>query len=240
MAASAKVLIADDTPDHVELMRETLKSELDVEIDCVATGEECLKYIKKSRYNLLFLDYLLPKANGLDILREITKEDGDLPIVMVTGHGNEKIAVEAMKAGAVDYVVKSADGFAALPSIAKKVIEKNQLKKKLRDSEKRYEYLFEQSPVGIGLATVDGRVVCANKMMEVITGYFEEELKKINLADTYENPEDRKKLLETIDRYGCAVDFAVRLKRKDGTVYDALLNVSQVHLDGRDRFRRYA
>jgi PAS domain S-box-containing protein len=112
--------------------------------------------------------------------------------------------------------------------ITRDITERKNIERRLRDSEERYRYIYEQSPVGIGLATVDGKVVSANKTMEVITGYFEEELKKINLADTYENPQDRKRLLETIERYGCAVDFPVQKKRKDGTVYDALLNISRV------------
>jgi len=124
-----------------------------------------------------------------------------------------------------------------LVCVARDITERKKAEQALRESEKRYKYLFEQSPVGIELTTPDGKIVNANKTIEVITGYFEAELKKINLADSYENPQDRKRLLETIDRYGCAVDFPVRLKRKDGTVYDALLNVSRVHLDGKDLFQ---
>ena len=121
--------------------------------------------------------------------------------------------------------------------ITRDITERKRAERAIRESEERYRYLFEQSPAGIGLTTPDGKMVAANKQMEVITGYFEEELKKINLADTYENPEDRKRLLETIQRYGCAVDFPVRKRRKDGTVYEALLNVSRVHLGGQDLFQ---
>ncbi len=115
--------------------------------------------------------------------------------------------------------------------------KRKKAKEALRQSEERYKYLFEQFPLGIVLASPDGKVARANKTMEVITGYFEAELKRINLADTFENPKDWKKLLKTIERYGCAVDFPARLKRKDGTSYDALLNVSRVHLGGQDLFQ---
>jgi len=104
----------------------------------------------------------------------------------------------------------------------------------LREGEEMYRHFYEQSPIGIGLATPDGRVIAGNKSMEAITGYSIEEFKKINLADTYENPEDRKALIEAIDRYGGVVNFPVRLKRKDRTPYDALLTLSRFHNSGGD------
>jgi PAS domain S-box-containing protein len=102
----------------------------------------------------------------------------------------------------------------------------------LLESEERYRLLFEQSPIGISLTSPDEKVVSGNKAMESITGYSIEELKSINLADTYENPGDRKSLLEALRLYGSVVNFPVQLKRKDGTPYDALLNISRVHYPG--------
>jgi len=136
-----------------------------------------------------------------------------------------------------DPVINEKGNLIGAVHITRDITERKKDEKALRESEERYKYLFEQSPLGISLATPDGKVVRVNKTMEVITEYFEQELKRINLADTFENPEDWKRLLETIDRYGCAVDFPTRLKRKDATVYDALLNVSRVHLAGQDLFQ---
>ena len=104
----------------------------------------------------------------------------------------------------------------------------------LRESEERYRHIFEQSLIGIGISSLDGKVVTANKAMQAITGYTAEELERINLADTYENIEDREALFEAISRGDGVVDFPVRLKRKDGTPYDALLSVSRMNLGGKD------
>ena len=103
-----------------------------------------------------------------------------------------------------------------------------------QESEERYRAVFEQCPIGIGLASLGGKVLSCNKAMETITGYTIEELKKLNLADTYENPKDRKRLLEAINRDGGVANFPVRLRRKDGTLYYALLNVSRVHTGRQD------
>ena len=115
---------------------------------------------------------------------------------------------------------------------------RNRAEEALRESEERYRLLFEQSPIGIGLSSRDGKVVSANRAMETIMGYPIEELKGINLADTYESPEDRKRLVEAVNQDGGVVNYPVRLKRKDGNFCEVLLTISPVsHLGDRDFFQ---
>jgi PAS domain S-box-containing protein len=70
--------------------------------------------------------------------------------------------------------------------------------------------------------------------MQSITGFSAEEFKKINLADTYVNREDREILLKKIEEFGIVFDYPVKLKRKDGTIYDAMLSISRVNFCGRE------
>jgi len=185
MTSNLKILIADDNRDHVQLMGEIIKQELGAEIDSATTGEECLKKVDKNSYDLLLLDYLFPKISGLDILKTITEKQCDLPVIMVTGHGNEKIAVEAMRAGAIDYIVKSEDGFGALPSATKKAIEKSQLKNRLRESEERYRSLFKNMLNGYAFCKilvdeenkpVDFIYIDVNDAFEKLTGLRKEDV----------------------------------------------------------------
>jgi len=179
MSPNPKVLVADDNPDHVQLITEILNQELKAEVEGVTKGEECLEKVKKNRYDLLLLDYLFPKTNGMDILKEIVEKDYDLPVIMITGHGSEKVAVEAMKAGAIDYIVKSEDGFQSLPFVAKKAIEKDQLRKRLRQSEEKFQNLFESASDAIIYLDTAGRILEVNKQaVEVFGGSKEEVLGK--------------------------------------------------------------
>ncbi|MFC2072191.1 PAS domain S-box protein [Chloroflexota bacterium] len=112
------------------------------------------------------------------------------------------------------------------------ITERKQAEEALRESEDQYRILFDQSPVGVGIATLDGRIINANMGMSEITGYSLEELKDLNLADTYVKSEDRKKLLETLNRYGRVTDFVTQLKRKDGAIYQAILNIGVIQSKG--------
>jgi len=115
------------------------------------------------------------------------------------------------------------------------LLQKN-IEKILRVKEERYRYIFEKSHIGICILSLGGRVITANKAMQSITGYSLEELKKIKLAGTYENKKDRKMLLKALRRYGSVVDYYVRLKRKEGISYDALLSISRFKIGGKEFF----
>lgn len=103
----------------------------------------------------------------------------------------------------------------------------------LVESEERYRQIFENCPVGIGIADSEGKVVTANNAMQRITGYSLDEFKKVNLADTFENSEDRDMMIKILNEKGQVSDYRVRLLRKDGTPYDAVLNISRIEIGGR-------
>jgi PAS domain S-box-containing protein len=104
----------------------------------------------------------------------------------------------------------------------------------LRESEERYRLLFEQSPIGIGILSLNGVVVDTNRAMQTITGYSKAELEKINLIELYANPKQRKESIEDLGRHAAAIDFLMRLKHKDGNVYFASLTVTRIRIRDRD------
>jgi two-component system cell cycle response regulator len=130
-----KVLIIEDNPDHAELARLTLEPQF--EVDWVNSGENGWQYLAALSPDdypaVILLDYSLPAADGLSLLERIKKEKGDIPVIMVTGRGDERIAVEAMKAGAYDYVIKEGNYLLQLPSALFKAIKQNEtVKEKVR------------------------------------------------------------------------------------------------------------
>ncbi len=121
-----------------------------------------------------------------------------------------------------------------IASTERDITERKRAEEALKKSEEKYRLLLEQSPTGIITTNPEGKVLNANRAMETITGYSLEELRNIDIASIYESPEDREKLLEALSRFGVLGNYAVQLKRKDGTRYDALLNVARIHVGDTD------
>ena len=135
------------------------------------------------------------------------------------------------------YPVLDAQGeVAQIALLSRDVTEYRQVAEALRESELRYRIFFESVPLGVGLATPDGRVLMCNDAMTEMTGYSREELNQINLADTYRNPDVRAPLLEQLQAGGSVRGFEIELVRKDGVPYCASLTITPLTVDGEDVF----
>ncbi len=113
------------------------------------------------------------------------------------------------------------------------ITERKRAIRALERSEQRYRALFEGSPVGIGMATLEGHVLIANRAMEELFGYSAQELEHLDIADLYEDPNDRIALLKHIERKGYVRNLPVRARRKDGQHLDILISSSRIQSEGR-------
>ena len=104
---------------------------------------------------------------------------------------------------------------------------------KLKVSEKRYRLLFESSPSGIGIVDFEGNIYAMNHTMEKITGYTLEESKQLNVSSTYADPGEHRKVLGLLEESGRLRNYEVNLKRKDGTLYYAILNIEIEEMEGK-------
>lgn len=147
------ILLVEDNPDHAELALSSLESfcrdhEQRFQINVVRTGEECLRIIDNETYDVMVLDYSLPMTDGLEVLTKIREKGIKTPIIMVTGRGSEKIAVEAIKRGASEYLVKDQGYLGRLPMVVYnsiKQFEERQEKERLEDELRRYQIELEMS-----------------------------------------------------------------------------------------------
>ena len=100
-----RVLVVDDEPDILELLELTLLR-MGLEVERAGNVREALQRLDNNSYNLCLTDMRMPDGEGLDIVRHITQRNLDVPVAVITAHGNLDNAVAALKAGAFDYLSK--------------------------------------------------------------------------------------------------------------------------------------
>jgi signal transduction histidine kinase len=148
----AHILLMEDDPGLARLFEKQLGRE-GYGVDIARNGEEGLAMYGTGSYDLLVMDQVMPVYTGLEVIRILSKRGPLPPIVMVTGTGSEQIAVEAMKLGAGDYIVKDVDGyyFDLLPTVIEQVLQQRRLVEEkeralaaLQESHRRLEETLAQ------------------------------------------------------------------------------------------------
>ncbi|RKY32808.1 MAG: hypothetical protein DRP74_01815 [Candidatus Omnitrophota bacterium] len=173
--------------------------------------------------NFVNHDLLVLVKNGSIINRELNCKTRDGRVIPTLFSG----AVMRSDNGSLEGIV----------IIIKEITDRKQIEMALRDSEQRYRFLFEQAPIGIGLMTAEGRIIASNHAMQEIFGYSKKEFEKINDRDLYVQPQDRNLLLDKMNEKESVGNFQALLRRKDISVFEAILNVSKIRIMGKDLFQ---
>jgi len=118
-------------------------------------------------------------------------------------------------------------------AIIRDITERKKVEESLRKSEKEYRFLFESLPISIGITTLDGKGIASNRGCEELTGYTKEEFSTFkDTSEMYVDRAQRNQLMVLLQKEGKVRDFEVELKRKDGTIYCALMNLDFIELSG--------
>ncbi len=103
-----RVLLVDDERDYLEVLIRRL-GKRDVDVHGVFSGEEALQYLQAKAIDVAVLDVRMPGMDGITVLREIKKLNPLIEVLMLTGHASLEVALEGMRAGAFDYLMKPAE-----------------------------------------------------------------------------------------------------------------------------------
>ncbi len=123
-----RILCMEDDQDIAKLLRRKLVQS-GYDVDFAPNGSEGLKMYDAGKYDVIAVDQNMPELDGLSVLRTLAMRGNLPPTIMVTGSGNEKVAVEALKLGASDYIVKDVDGgfLELLPTVIEQVLAKQKI-----------------------------------------------------------------------------------------------------------------
>ena len=193
-----------------------------------------------SDYDILLLDYRLPGLNALEMLKELYQVRGlDIPVVLVTGHGDEDLALQALKLGASDYMPKNPGYLYQLPGVLENTFQRAELardKAALRESESKYRTLVENIPQKIFTKDTESVFVSCNENFakdlgispDQLAGKSDYDFFPRELADKYRA--DDKRIMETgktedlVEKYiqpgeeAWIQTIKTPIRQKDGTV----------------------
>jgi signal transduction histidine kinase len=135
---SGAVLLVEDNQSHAELMRDELEDALEGwTLEGAASLAEARRSIAARRYDLFVFDFRLPDGDGIELLREVRAAGVDTPTLFVTTASSAKLAVEAMKLGADDYLIKEEGYLKALPYVVREVLNRRHQAEERRTLEER-------------------------------------------------------------------------------------------------------
>ena len=182
---STTVLVIDDDELLNNLICKNLKK-IGVEADSTTSGTEAIRMISKTNYFLLMVDYKLPDMTGQQLMGSLIERNKIVPFIMMTGFGDEQVAVEVMKLGARDYLIKDSSLIDSLPGVMSRVFEQLSLEMQqsrteaeLQESQERFRNLFYNSLNGIAFheivtdangSAIDYIFVDVNPAYEDLTG----------------------------------------------------------------------
>lgn len=227
-----------------DLMSDALLAEYEIRKvtgDCslvvTETEEEFIKYLDEFDPHIVVSDYQLPSFDGLRALRLVLERKPLTPVIILTGSMNEDTAVECMKAGATDYVIK--EHIKRLGTAVLNAFEQRDLRIKqkeslrlLRESEERFRSIFEDNlSVMLLIDTETGEIVDVNKAACKYFGFPRHEFRKRSLEEMSGTDEAGDKI-ESISSNEHA-RFETRLKKADGTIRNVEIFSSRIMVSGK-------
>lgn len=243
-----RVLIVEDSEFDAHMMVNILrKGGYDPQFERVETSEQMKAALATKPWQVILADYNLPDFNALAALKIAQESELDLPFIIVSGGIGEDVAVEAMKAGAHDYLMKG-NLNRLTPAVDRELREaairasQREAKRALHESEQRYRLLWETCPDAVILMNTQGTILFVNPAVRDVFGYAPDDLIGRNL--TILQPEPLRgahltgitRYLHTgIKRMNWRATETTGL-RKDGAQIPVEVSYSDMTLDGERRF----
>lgn len=236
-----KVLIVEDSEIDAGLMAYELERfGYDVSWRRVESAAELKLALRSLTWDVVLSDYAMPHFNGLEALEIVRTCGFDLPFVLVSGTIGEEVAVEAMRAGANDYLLK--DRMARLgPAVERELREaegrkaRKRAEEALRASEERLRLAWQTTPDALTISTLkDGTYVDVNPGYVDLTGYSRQEVigRSVQALRFWEDPDDRRLFVEGLLEHGRVKDLETKIRCKNGAIKTVLMSAALMHLEG--------
>ena len=237
-----RILHLEDDPDYCDLVRFLLAKEgFEVELVIAGNRADFENAITPERFDVILADYLIPGYNGLEALRLARQKCPETPVLLVSGTIGEEAAIESLKSGATDYVLKHCPerlGPAVRRAVeeAEERMQRRRIETELIRRDKYFRALTENALDVLTLLDREGRFIYNSPSVKRVMGYEPEELARQSVFALI-HPDDLAQVLQAFD-YGMrnpdrTVTLDFRIRHKDGS-WRCLEAVGQSRLDDRE------
>lgn len=231
-----RVLVVEDDEDDFLLINDYLKRlrAWDCEVKWIYRYNEAVVELSTNSYTICFSDYRLGAKNGIDLIKNIYSKSCNTPVILLTGNGNYEIDIEATKAGAFDYLIKSELDEDKLERTIRYSLERYMNLQKIKDSERKYRSIFEKSKDIVFIANTDMSIVTINyAVTDILEMSVEESIGK-KITNFFNSQAQIDTFLNILERDGEVENYEVEILSSNNVIKTCLITVS-IEVDSENR-----
>lgn len=214
----ARILIVDDDEDDYIITSDLIRSipSSGFTLSWSYSYKDALEQMKNRAFDIYFIDYRLGAKTGLDLLKEGITAGCEEPVILLTGKGNHTVDMEAMRVGAMDYLVKGELNEEKLERSIRYALERSASIKALRANERKYRNMFERSKDMVFTADRLGHFKDVNIATTDLLGYTKEELIQINFYDLFIQKREEERFRYLVNERQEVDDLEAEFRTKQG------------------------
>ncbi|MDO8586346.1 MAG: SpoIIE family protein phosphatase [Armatimonadota bacterium] len=244
MSVPLRVLIVEDSEDDALIVALELRhGGYDPAFERVETRDGLESALDRQEWDIVLADYRLPGFSGLDALKVVRDRDPEIPFIIVSGQITEETAVEAMKGGAQDYVLK--DNLARLsPAVDRELREmqtrreREAMERQLRHSQELFAKAFRSGPQIMAITVLDtGECIEVNEAFVEAMGFTCDEVvgQTVFDLDIWLDVSQRERLVSALAGGEQVRNWEVRFRTRHGELLTGLLSAEALEVDGQRR-----
>jgi len=226
-----KILCVDNDAVDRRIVERTLTRRFGDELilETAATADEAYKKLEANDFDIIFLDYQLGKTTGLEVLNELNNKGVTSPVILLTGLGNEEVAVESLKLGAYDYFTKDQLGSERIIQSIINITERRKAEEKIEFERKKLQNIMDSMVDGITITDMEEKIISVNNAALKQVGYKENEVIGKILGEVFFEEKDAPRFREIIEMLASGQIIKTqefKVKRKDKTSFPVSINLS--------------
>jgi PAS domain S-box-containing protein len=225
-----KIILIEDSEDHIFLLKRELSKQgfdLDMTVAKSATDAEEYLSMESLPFDIVILDYSLPEKTGLEILDSIKQKSLNdfVQVILTTGMGSEKVAAEALRLGADDYIIKEVNFASQVAKAVSHALEKIHLREEIQKreealklSELKYRTLIQEANDGIAIINLEEKIIEANQKLLKVFEKTMDHVKGNHYLELFplESREKIRRLSSDISSRSSRIQVPIGFKRIDG------------------------